>query len=320
MSSANAHNLTKKQQALIDRLLQYIGFVSRRQLSSATTLHNALATFDATMMLSSVDYTSRQLHAMLDDVDDTTPPARFARHYYAYIRSLLCDDINESFDESFILRIYDTLYGGMQEAGVTDMKGRLLPNKAVVHVNENLSELVEWLLVSHQNGTSHPLIDVAIFIYRFVNTRFFEQGCEPVVLLVMHRLLRQAGCDWIAFYSPAVVMAEGRVEYYRALHVGDESQWIVYFIHSVYEAARRVSAMFAPVLPPQSASHKGALNSRQRSILNYIADNQPVRLSMIVNYLHKESVNTIKKDLLHLRTLGYITAEGVLKGTVYYKN
>ena len=320
MSSANAHNLSKKQQALINRLLQYIGFVSRRELSSATMPDNVLATFDATMMLSSVDYTSQQLHAMLDNVDDTTHQARFARHYYTYIRSLLCDDIDESFDESLILRIYDTLYSGVQGPGVTDLRGRLLPNKVVVPVNEKLSELVEWFLVRRQNGTSHPLIDIAIFIYRFVNTRLFGQGCEPIMLLVLHRLLRQAGCDWILYCSPAVVMAEGRVEYYRALHVGDESEWVVYFINSVYEAARRVSAMFAPVLPPQSASHKGVLNSRQRSILNYIADNQPVRISMIVNHLHKESVNTIKKDILHLRTLGYITAEGVLKGTVYYKN
>ena len=93
---------------------------------------------------------------------------------------------------------------------------------------------------------------------------------------------------------------------------------VEYFVKVVYEAARRFSAAHAPVLPPTSASHKTALNSRQRAILDYIAKNQPVGLAAIVQSLHKESVNTIKKDLLRMRQLGFIATDGVLKGTVYY--
>ncbi len=314
----------KNIHARVEHLLRYIDFVSRRDFSSTSGDDNCVAVFEAAMSLSAADYTMQQLHVLLDDVGNETPQALFVRQYYKLMCSVLRDDVNVSVDESLVMNFYHLLYQSASNAQSLHFQKDTLnigvgAYSSLVPLNDNLNELIEWLIVRSGQSAHLSIEDIAIFLYRFVNNHLLPQGSEPIMLLLMHLLLRKAGCAWIIHCSPATVMAQGRVEYHRALHVGDESQWILYFVQSLHEAARRASAVFAPALPPQTASHKAVLNMRQRNILDFIGCNQPVGLSAIVEYMHKESVNTIKKDLQRLRTLGFIISDGVLKGTVYYK-
>jgi hypothetical protein len=284
------------------------------------------------MLLLNVDYTQAQLHAMLNNVEDDSSKAIFVRCYYELLSTLLADDVDTTIDESRVLELSQQLFG--ESAGATSgpvlrsSTMSLLRRIAVVSresyaASRELSELMEWLLVS-SSGVSFSLTHIAVFLYRFVHTSTLSRGREEVAQLLMLLLLRRSGYHWVRACAPAMLMVEDRVAYRRALLSDTDAQqgltaWVLYFVGVAYESAKRFSAKHAPVLPAQSASHKSVLNSRQRAILDYIADNQPVGLAAIVQFLHKESINTIKKDLIYLREMGYILPDGVLKGTVYYK-
>ena len=325
-------HLTKAQKLEIERQMRYVDFVTRQGFSLNPGRDDVLAVFDATMILLNIDYTQDRLHAMLTDVEDNSSQALFVRRYYNLLSTLLADDVDTTIDESRVLELSQQLFG--ESAGTTSASVRRsstvssLRRGAVVSresyaASREMSELMEWLLVS-SGGVSFSLINIAVFLYRFVHTSTLSRGREEVAHLLMLLLLRRLGYHWVRACAPALLMVEDRVSYRRALLSDNDAQqgltsWVLYFVAVVYESAKRFSSRHAPVLPAQSASHKSVLNSRQRAILDYIADNQPVGLAAIVQFLHKESINTIKKDLIHLREMGYILPDGVLKGTVYYK-
>ena len=319
-------SFNKEQQAEIERQLLYINFISHREFPTTPSADNVHALFDAIMLLSNAEYAPDQLHAMLANLDDNSPQAVFVRRYCDLIGRFLHADVSLSVDESSIIELYRSLYAVDDIASHRPLRRTMnvAPQRArkqsaeVPVANDRLSELVEWLLARTEVATL-SLVDVAIFLHRIVNARIFERNAEPLMHLLMLLLMRRAGCVWITHCAPAQVMASDCVAYRRALRL-DETAWVEYYIASVYTAAQRVSSLFVPELPPHSASHKSVLNPRQRAILEYIGRHQPVKLSAIVEHLHKESLNTVKKDLQHLRALGFITADGVLKGTVYYKN
>ena len=320
-------SLSKEQWVDIERQLQYIDFISRREFSPTSCGDNVLALFDAIMLLSGAGYTQEQLHAMLLHDDDNSSQARFVRCYYNFLERYLLHGVDVAIDEAYIVELYSALYENTpveavkpsrRVLSVAPVRSRVLADKPAT-VSVALSEMVEWLMLHRPQDCALSIVDIAVFLHRLVNARVFSQGAEELMHLLMLPLLYDAGCGWVKHMTPAQVMAHDCLAYRRALHA-DEAHWVVYFVASVYNASRLVSERFAPSMPPVSASHKTVLNPRQRAILDYIGAHQPVGLSAIVTHLHKESVNTIKKDLRHLRTLGFITADGVLKGTVYYKN
>lgn len=330
MKASDKVHLSRVQRVEIERQVRYVDFVSRQGFPITPGSDDVLAVFDATMLLLNADYTQGQLHAMLSDTDDNSSQALFVRRYHNLLSHLLADDIDVNFDESRVLEYYQQLFAegtgttlSRTRTAITSLRRGVVARESYTASRE-LSELVEWLLVSGNSATSFSLVDIAVFLYRFVRETTLPQGREEVMQLLMLLMLRRLGYNWVRLSAPAIVMVEDRVGYRRALLSDNDAQhgltnWVVYFVQAVYEAAKRFSAKHAPVLPPKSASHKTVLNSRQRAILDYIAVNQPVGLATIVHFLHKESINTIKKDLLHMRKLGYIAPDGVLKGTVYYK-
>ncbi|MBP3350255.1 MAG: hypothetical protein J6L03_06495 [Bacteroidaceae bacterium] len=330
MKASDKVHLSRVQRVDIERQVRYVDFVSRQGFPITPGSDDVLAVFDATMLLLNADYTQGQLHAMLSDTDDNSSQALFVRRYHNLLSHLLADDIDVNFDESRVLEYYQQLFAegtgttlSRTRTAIASLRRGVVARESYTASRE-LSELVEWLLVSSNSATSFSLVDVAVFLYRFVRETTLPQGREEVMQLLMLLMLRRLGYNWVRLSAPAIVMVEDRVGYRRALLSDSDAQhgltnWVVYFVHAVYEAAKRFSAKHAPVLPPKSVSHKTVLNSRQRAILDYIAVNQPVGVAAIVKHLHKESINTIKKDLLHLRKLGYIAPDGVLKGTVYYK-
>ncbi|MFT4645636.1 MAG: DeoR/GlpR family transcriptional regulator of sugar metabolism, partial [Planctomycetota bacterium] len=61
----------------------------------------------------------------------------------------------------------------------------------------------------------------------------------------------------------------------------------------------------------------GYLNTRQKEILKFIEENQPVKISDIFNALDNITIHTLKKDLLYMKTEQMISSVGKGKGTVY---
>ena len=324
---------SQQQRNDIEQQLRYINFVSKRIDTPHCDRAKVYAVFEATMSLSGSSYTPEQLRKVLADGSDMSAEAVFARRYYTLVASLLEDHIDRAFDESRIISFYTTLYDAprsrralqprMTVADILLQNAPQASNDLFVYGDE-LSELVEWYGVQCSRPRYVPLEAIASFLYYMVHHNTLPQGREWVMHLVMLLLLRLSGYDWVAFSGPACTMNAQRIDYRRALFAtagGSDNcaAWIAYFVNIIYDMARQVSAQDAPSMPLLSASHKSVLNSRQQAILQFIAHQQPVGLSAIVKHLHKESINTVKKDLQRMRELGYIATEGVLKGTVYYK-
>ncbi len=329
---------TQQEQQELYRMLRYIDFRCS-QPPSATSVDevNIDATTIAALLLSGWAYNETQLRNMIVDNDNTAQDALWVRRYRTIVSDILSGNIGNDIDEMSIISLHTRLYGRgridkhhrntlhlLYNANAVQPSLSTAPASSIV-IHPELSRLVEWLLVRCQGESLHPLIISAAFIYEFVSCHTLDVGKDEISHLLTLLLLQRHNAHWIVTSTPCRVMANDPLTYHRTLkgreNIGNDiSRWIIYWIKQVYEAAQQAAQTHAPILPDAAAGRKTCVNNRQRRILDFIEKNQPVKLAAITTHLHKESINTIKKDLIHLRQLGYITAEGVLKGTVYYRH
>lgn len=328
---------SQQEQHELTRMLQYIDFrCSQHRTLPDIDEENITATTISALLLSGISYNEEQLRKIIES-NDTSQDAQFIHRYRQAVADLLSNNADTYFDEMRIMSLYNQLYN--------DNSARLYPTKIAhaaytapssyttahandyhhIDVHSDLSDLVEWFLVPPSNNKWHPLIRTAIFLYRFVAQDTLDQGKDEMVHLISLLLLQRHQAQWIDCYTPCRDMSSDILTYHRTLkgreNIGyNIGHWIKYWIKHVYEAAQSAAKRHAPILPAASPQRISIVNTRQRKILDFIEEKQPVKLSDIAGHLHKESINTIKKDLQHLRQLGYITADGVLKGTVYYRD
>lgn len=304
-------SLSKTEQDEVKRKLLYLDFVARRSFTPPVDNENITATFLSISTLTGRVYSANILSSLLADTDATHPDAHFIRNYYRLIAGFLQTDFDSAVvDEARIMALASSLCE---------------PHEISTKVTPDLSDLVEWLLVRLQSNDLHPLLVVGIFLYQFMAQDTIGNFREEVMHLLTLALLRRCGCLWLLQYTPVRIMARDRVAYLRAVRSHSNSQsavssWLLYWIESLYAAAESACKAIAPEMPRISPSYVSPLNERQLRILRFIGQNHPVRLAAITRHLHKESVNTIKKDLLHLRKLGYILTDGVPKAMLYYKS
>ena len=304
----------------ISRMLRYIDFRnSQQKITDDIDKTNIVATTIAALRLSGYDYNEEQLLRMINDDNITSYDAIRVRNYYFIVTQILSNNIEAIVDELLIISFYNKIYNNSPQ------QHALPSNNRSIYIQPDLSEVVEWFLIECRKQKTHPLIISAAFIYEFVARDTLPMGKDEISHLLSLSLLQQQRASWISIYTPCRAMTADILTYHRTLkgreNIGNNiSQWVIYWIKQVYEAAQQAVSTHAPTLPPASTAKKTAVNNRQRKILDFIEKNQPVKLADITAHLHKESINTVKKDLIHLRQLGYITSDGVLKGTVYYRN
>jgi len=89
-------------------------------------------------------------------------------------------------------------------------------------------------------------------------------------------------------------------------------KWMLYFLESLESVILRLEQKYNVF-----KSKGGYLNARQTKIKEFIANNQPIKLSDLCLAMPESSINTLKKDLLYLKTEHIIDAIGKNKGTVY---
>jgi DeoR/GlpR family transcriptional regulator of sugar metabolism len=63
---------------------------------------------------------------------------------------------------------------------------------------------------------------------------------------------------------------------------------------------------------------KTALNKRQKKVLDFVRENEPVQIGDIEKALKEYSRNTLKKDLIYLVQEGLLLKTGDRKGTRYH--
>ncbi len=329
---------TRQEQQEIYRMLRYIDYrCSQSPSTRSVDKDNIDATTVAALLLSGWAYNETLLYNMIADEDNTTQDALWVRRYRTIVSDILSGDVDNVIDEMSIHSLHTRLYGREKidkhhrntlhyfySGNVMQQSPTVAPTSSI-GIQPELSQIVEWLLVRPQDDSLHPLIIAAVFIYEFVARDTFDTGKEELSHLLTLILLQRYEAHWITMVTPCRGMAQDLLTYHRTLkgreNIGNDiSRWILYWITQIYETAQQAAELQAPILPDAAAGRKTCVNNRQRRILDFIEKNQPVKLATITAHLHKESINTIKKDLVYLRQLGYITADGVLKGTVYYRH
>lgn len=317
-------SFSPRERAEIERKLLYLDFVARRPFSLPADDDNIVATFLSVSTLTGRAYSAEILSSVLAGTHVAHPDAHFISAYYLLIDSALQPEaVGGVVDESHIMAIVTALRDTRSEAAHEHRTSSA--HTLSTKVSPALSELVEWLLVRPQQDELHRLLVVGIFLYEFMTQHAVDDCCEEVMHILALELLRRCGCRWVMHYAPSRIMVGDRVAYHRAVksHANGQStlsQWLVYWVDVLFAAAVNACRGIAPQVPCKSPSYTSPLNERQVRILRFVEQNQPVRLAAITKHLHKESVNTIKKDMLLLREMGYVIAEGVPRAMLYYKS
>lgn len=78
-----------------------------------------------------------------------------------------------------------------------------------------MEELMNWYRETESEGKIHPLAVAALFHYRFIRIHPFDDGNGRISRIMMNLILMKHG------YPPAIVRADKKEDYYRALRQAD---------------------------------------------------------------------------------------------------
>jgi Fic family protein len=181
--------------------------------------------------------------------------------------------------------------------------------------------LIDWTRDQFENGPLHPLLTISVFVYEFLSIHPFQDGNGRMARLLTNLLLLRAGYLFIQYISFEHLIEEQKKEYYETLMQGQKnrgtteenmSQWISFFLECLQTLTERLEQKYN-----NFKSKANYLNDRQKRIVDFVKENQPVKLNDIRMAFADISINTIKKDLQYLKTEGRIETAGERRGMVY---
>jgi len=185
-----------------------------------------------------------------------------------------------------------------------------------------MTQLIGWLNKRIEKRDMHPLVFIAAFVYEFLSIHPYTAGNGLLSRLLCTLLMMSQGYDFIQYISFERVIESNKGEYYRALMVGQQnrykdnemiSTWVFYFIKSLIKATEELNARYKTY-----SKLKTALNKRQKQVLDFIRDNEPVQVGDVDKALPEYSRNTQKKDLAYLVDEKVLIKTGDRKGTRYH--
>lgn len=188
-------------------------------------------------------------------------------------------------------------------------------------VQKEMEDLLLWTNHTLDSKEIHPLIVIGSFVYEFLSIHPFQDGNGRLSRLLTTLLLLRSEYHFIKYVSFENLIEQRKSEYYRALMDGQQNRysekervdsWLLFFLEAVETLTKRLEAKYNIY-----KSKGGYLNYRQKIIMTFIREHQPVKVGDISKAFPEFSVNTIKKDLLHMKTEQLINSLGVGKGTVY---
>ncbi len=189
-------------------------------------------------------------------------------------------------------------------------------------VETAINKLLEWLNVNISNSKYHPLVMIALCYYELISIHPFQSANSAFAKIVLNLLFLQAGYGFISYISQESYFLQNKNEYYDSLLNGlskrgnDEeniSTWLLYLLDSVISEIEKLKA------DKREYDKRGVyLNKRQKKVLDFITQNQPIKLADLNDKFKRISVNTLKKDLAYMKNENVIATHGKNKGTVYY--
>ncbi|MBN2424786.1 MAG: Fic family protein [Calditrichaceae bacterium] len=188
-------------------------------------------------------------------------------------------------------------------------------------VESEMNYLIEWTNEQITSKSLHPLIVIGLFIYEFLSIHPFQDENGRLSRLLTNLLLLKNNYLFIQYVSFENLIEQNKKTYYEALMDGQKNRnsekekvdkWMLFFLQSIETLIHRLEQKYDVF-----KTSGGYLNERQKKIKEFIATNQPIKLSDLVNSMPDVSINTLKKDLQYLKTEQIIVSAGKNKGTFY---
>lgn len=200
---------------------------------------------------------------------------------------------------------------------------KIIFNTTEIHlVEKELQNLISWTNNEFEKKEIHPLIVIALFVYEFLSIHPFQDGNGRLSRLLTTLMLLQNGYNFVQYISFENAIELSKKQYYQVLMACQKhrytdkeniSIWMLFFLDKLYELTQKLDEKYG-----YYKSAIGYLNKRQRELRDYIAENQPVKISDISEYFREYSINTIKKDLQYMKREKVIRAVGKARATIYF--
>lgn len=207
-------------------------------------------------------------------------------------------------------------------ANYPDGSQRIIFNTTEPHlVQKEIEDLLLWTNDVLNTKQIHPLIVIGAFIYEFLSIHPFQDGNGRLSRLLTTLLLLRCDYPFVKYVSFENLIEQHKSDYYRVLIDGQQNRyaenerigsWLLFFMESIETLTKRLEAKYSVY-----KSKGGYLNERQKMIVTFIREHQPVKVSDISKALSEISINTIKKDLLYMKNEQIISTIGTGKGTLY---
>ncbi len=188
-------------------------------------------------------------------------------------------------------------------------------------VQKEMEDLVDWTNQSIDKREIHLLIIIATFVYEFLSIHPYQDGNGRLSRLLTNLLLIKHGYNFVQYVSLEHIVEGNKSTYYQALMEGQKDRykeqeridrWVLFFLNSLTELIGKLEAKVK-----EYKALGGYLNERQRAVLEYIKQHQPVKIGDIATNLKDYTLASIKKDLQYLIKEYEIEKFGMNKGTIY---
>lgn len=191
-------------------------------------------------------------------------------------------------------------------------------------VSKEIEDVLHWVNDLLNKKDIHPLIVIGTFVYEFLSIHPFQDGNGRLSRLLTTLLLLRSDYQFVKYVSFENIIEERKSEYYKVLIEGQQNRyqeneridsWLLFFFDCLLSLTERLENKYN-----RYKSKGGYLNERQKNVLHFIKENQPVKVGDVSKHFEEYPLNTIKKDLLHMRNEKMIEAIGRGKGTVYIES
>lgn len=188
-------------------------------------------------------------------------------------------------------------------------------------VKEEMDNLLQWTNQNLDEETIHPLIVIGTFVYEFLSIHPYQDGNGRLSRLLTTLLLLQNEYDFMRYASMEMEIEKRKKEYYNALMDGQKDRgteaeridkWMLFFLDTLVLAIQKLENRYA-----QIKGKKSYLNDRQKEVLQFVKENEPVKMKDVTDVLSDYTQYTLKKDVKYLVIEGIIRKVGKGRSTFY---
>jgi Fic family protein len=202
---------------------------------------------------------------------------------------------------------------------------KVIFNTTEVHlVEREMDFIIQWTNRMLNSLEIHPLVAIATFIYEFLSIHPYQDGNGRLSRLLTTLLLLRMGYDFVQYSSIEHEIEKRKKGYYKALMSGQANrytdqeniiEWVLFLLNTLYAAVQSLEEKYISI-----KGKKSYLNKRQLEVVNFIKENEPIKISDLTSSLDQYTQYILKKDVRYLVDEGVIKKVGKGKGTIYYAN